>query len=124
MKSRKLILLIAPLLMLNGCSDKPNAIDFNKDDYALIHIYQITFDEDPIVVGEFGYYYLLKGKSLPLDVGELYGYRDLNSLTPPTYSIIEYFTSIDPLTVYDQSAIYEDMDIYMRFRHIYDRVIE
>ena len=124
MKSRKLILLIAPLLMLGGCSDKPNAIDFNEDDYALIHIYQITFDENPIVVGEFGYYYLLKGKSLPLDVGELYGYTDMNSLTPPTYSIIEYFTSIDPLTVYDQSAIYEDMDIYMRYDHIYDWAIE
>lgn len=116
MNFKKVVLLFAPLLMLTGCGGSNEDISFNKDEYALIHIYEVSFDENPEVIGEFGYYYLEKGNSLPYDVGLLYGYEDRNSLTPPIYSVIEFFTSIDPLISYDRCRIYKDMDIYMRYK--------
>ena len=116
MKFKKITLFLIPLLMLTSCGLSDADISFNSDDYAIIHIFQVSFDENPEVIGEFGYYYLEKGNSLPYDVGLLYGYEDKNSLTPPTYSVIEFFTSIDPLISYDKSQIYENMDIYMRYK--------
>lgn len=116
MKFKKSMLFLIPLVLLTGCGENHSDISFNKEDYALIHIFEVSFDENPEVIGEFGYYYLEKGNSLPYDVGLLYGYEDKNSLTPPTYSVIEFFTSIDPLISYHQSQIYENMDIYMRYK--------